>query len=81
MYAIKENGIKKMNLKVITNLAKLCELCVSEEEFYMNNYSEDVYKFVNGKLMLILKNGELYNSYFVFNDLINRDIKVVKDND
>ena len=68
-----------MNLKVITNLAKLCELCASEEKFSLQGLYD--YRFQNGILMIYRHNNKLVPVNFRINDLINFDIKVVKDDE
>ena len=86
MYRIKKEKLKErkeMNLKTITNLALLCKLCATEEEFYLDKSMVSKYKFENGILMVILDTHieKTIMSYFTFNDLINKDIKEVNSND
>jgi len=62
-----------MNLKVITNLAKLCELCTTQEAFYLDS-KFNRYIFEQGELMLVLSNGDFIETSFKFNDIIKMTI-------
>ena len=68
-----------MNLKVTSNLELLSKLCASEEKFSLQGLYD--YRFQNGILMIYRHNNKLVPVNFRINDLINFDIKVVKDNE
>jgi hypothetical protein len=84
MWRIKKEKLKErkeMNLKVVRNLALLCKLCASEEEFTIVGNKK--YKFDNGILNIYADKFESWLPvYFSFNDLVNKaDIKELEQYD